>query len=805
MLSELTAALRALARARGYTVSVVLILALGLGSATGVFTMVEQAIFHPVTSLPDPEKLMRIEMRGPTGANFMNVSRLHFAAYSEAGLRSFTGLAGCIFDQANVFREGVIAPTTFLRVTINFHQVMGLRIHLGRGFSPGDEVASDPQPVIISERYWRTEFGGNPAVLGRQFRMGDKDCVVVGVLAESGPIPFFGTPPIYVPFGKSELTVNNSNAFFPTRVFARLSPDSTATTAESELRTLKPNYPVPVPKFYEGQSPAVVRFDAISTGPGTSKYHLKNWAMLGAVGLLYLISCVNAINLMLVRTLDRRSELGVRCALGGNRWQIVRPVLLEGVLLTIVSVIFGFVVGKWLFPLLLALTPAATAPWEPLAISSRGLLLLTGLATLVGLLLALVPLRQVSRLDLQVALKSGSQIGASVTGTAARNFFVVVQTCLAVALLICTGLMVRTCQKLLAVDPGFKPAGKLVVSVNSSFFAERKSPQAQREQDSRVRDAIAALPGIQDVCSLNGFVYANAGMMRRKLTAAGATPGEGELTVLISSVGNSFFSTIGVPLLLGRSFADIRPSDPPVAILSDSLAKLLFPGQNPLGKVVTLERGKPMEIIGVAGDVRRLRDPAPSLLYVPETQNQTAGSWQQLLVSIQGEPGPKFESEVRQAVLAIDPKLIVNSISKLERSVLNDSHNERSALINLQALGTLALALAAFGLFAMMNYGVAQRRTEFGVRFALGATNEDLQRLVLRQGLGLVTLGLVLGIALAWFLAHSFTVLLYETPPLDLLTNVVVAVLLLATALLACWLPVRRATRIDLARLLRAE
>jgi putative ABC transport system permease protein len=330
-------------------------------------------------------------------------------------------------------------------------------------------------------------------------------------------------------------------------------------------------------------------------------------------------------------------------------------------------------------------------------------------------------------------------------------------------------------------------------------------PVAQAVRSRLLLDAITTLPGIASVSTSLGSIY--TGGVATKYRVLGASDPTSESVVSTSYVGEHYFDTLGLPMLMGRGFAGLESGSPPAAVLSESLARQLFQDGNPIGRQLVFGSGRTsstVEIIGVAGDVRRPRQEAIPRLYRPSVQGSPFAS-NSFFVRSRGEFGPQFEAEIRRAVFAVDPKLMVWSIQKVEDMVTGYSQTERSALIHLQALGTLALSLAAFGLFAMMNYNVVQRRSEFGVRYAIGATDSDIQGLVLFRAFKLVAGGLILGGCLAWALARSFGALLYQTPALDPLTNTVVALLLLATTLLACWLPLRRAAVIDVARLLRAE
>jgi len=802
MLSELTAALRALGRAKGHAIAVVLILALGLGSTTAIYSTVEERLFPKLFRAPDPDSLVYVHMADSRFPGRYYANHQQFVAYRQAGLKSLRGVTGMMPDRANLVVGENVVVTTGAIVTADHLGVLGVRPALGRAFLPEDESATGTRPVVIGHQIWSSLFASDPQALGREVRIGDETYVVVGVLPRLSPA---GNISYFIPFRPQDYLLNQANARRMIWTIARLTPGSTRAEAEAELRALNVGSDFAVPTGDARPVPTVLPRYNDSIAQPTSPFGrrlLKDWALLGSVGLLYLIACANAAGLLLARALDRRRELAVRGALGGSRWRIVRPVLLEGLLLTLLGTLLSFTFAKWLFSFLVALAPAVTAPSEALELSPHSLRLLAGLGVLTGLLLAVVPLWQAARLDIHAFLKTGSQAGSAAAGGLMRGTFVVIQIALAVTLLVATGLMLRTCRQLLSLDLGFDPAGKVLVQI-AVPLRDTSSPQARMERMRLIIEAVSAVPGVHSVSPTTGSVFfSNVGGRFR----APSSPDPSQLHLMTTtSVGEQYFATVGLPLLLGRDFGGVRASDAPVGIVSESLARQAFGDMNPIGQMLVWDKDNQVEIIGVVGNARIPRQEPRPMLYRPLAQSPGLTGMSSLLVRPKGEPSPAFAAELRRAVFQADPKLLVTSVQRLEDTIHDFSKDERGALIHLQALGGLALVLAAFGLFAMMNYNVAQRHGEFGVRFALGATDADIQRLVLGRGLRLVLFGLAAGGLLAWYLARVFSILLYETPVFEPVTNLAVALLLVTTALFACWLPVRRATRVDLARLLRAE
>jgi len=795
---DLITAFRALGRARGHAAAVVFTLALGLGSATAIFSLVETSLF-PASSVPDPASLVRISLSDPKTQRAQTPRSAHYWSYREAAPPSFAEFSALASLDGNLVHDGQVRPVNAARVTTDYFHTLGVNAARGRLFLPEDGVAAGVQPAVLSDAFWRMEFGADPGIIGRVFTYDGQSCVVVGVLPRGFRLVGLDWPKLYLPTGPNDFAPTAPGATQGIILFARLKPGATRAAAEAELRTLRPGAGLPAAKAWENLAPVVRAHDADAATPGNNPLlRRKDWAMLGAVGFLHLIACVNAANLMLVRTMERRLELGVRLALGASRWRVLRPVLLEGALLALASVLAALAVAKWLFAVLLALSDAGPAAGDTLYLSTRALQLLAGLGFLTGLVLVLFPLWQAGRLDVHAALKIGGQSGAGFARSAVRDAFVVIQAALAIVLLISTGLMIRTCRQLLAFDGGFATQGRYLVSVYSRGSPVSRNAQALAARSRVLTESVRAVPGVRAVSLFIGTIEGGSGAIQFRVEGSDI-----KQVVRCSAASADYFTALGLPVIVGRGFDGLNPGQAPVAVLSESLARQLFGEANPLGRRLVFDKDNNWEVIGVVRDVRLPRQDGTPLFYVPLWQGPRPPS--SILIQTEGDTGPQFEGLIRRALYDADPTLQVQRVQRLEDAVNEYARNERSALAHLRILGALALALAGFGLFAMMSYNVTRRAAEFGVRYALGADDTDIRGLVLGRGLRLVALGLVAGTVLAWLLARAFSTLLYKTPAFDPLVTASVVAIMLGLALLACWLPVRRATRVDLARLLRAE
>jgi putative ABC transport system permease protein len=528
------------------------------------------------------------------------------------------------------------------------------------------------------------------------------------------------------------------------------------------------------------------------------------WVFLGAVGFLYAIAGSNAVSLMLARTVARRRELGVRLAMGGSRWQIIRLLLTESLVLTTLAGFIGIFIAQWgYWALMTRQSPQAPAPAVQVwALHLPMLATVVAVSVLTSILVVIIPALRINHTHLSEALKEGAgSLGDSRRLQRMRSGLVVAQAALAVTLLAGAGLTLQSFWRLERVNLGFDPANKLAVN---GVLPDGISQEAFLSLTTRFRDDIARLPAVVDVTYSGILPLANfAASWEVKIDGR---PELGEIQFSANRVSPEYFTTLGLPILAGRGFAGMRPSDPPVAIINETAARRYFGSINPVGQHLDLDRYGKWEIIGVVTDVRewgRRQEIKPQFYYPFWQPPVFTGSFIEL-VRLATAPPSGLEAMIRRAAYTAEPRLIVN-VQHLADNAQQDVQNERNAMLILEVLSALALVLAATGLFAVMAYAVAQRQREFGVRMALGAAPGDLQWLVLRRGLVLAAAGVVIGLSAAWGLTRFLQSVLYETSPHDPVTYASVAGVLLAVAAAACWLPARRAARVDPMIALRAE
>jgi len=801
MFSEFRVVCRSLARAPGYAVTVILTLALGIGTAAALHSTLKGSLLLRF-DYAEIDRLVRVEAVYQGSPFPIQTFLARHLAYRERA-RSLSTFAGGTTDALNLVVNGEPEGVSVARVTANYFTVLGVAPFLGRTFGPNDGQPGSEHVAILTFAYWKSRFGADPAIVGREIRLNERTYQVVGVLPEEFRSAFnMAGGRLFVPLVLPPVATPQT-AFNNLATIARLRPGATRAEAQTELRTIRPEQGQPYAEWM-GKYQAVVKpIDAPPEFDGYQRYVVMQWTGIVAVAFLYLIACVNAGSLMLVRTLDRRRDTGIRLALGAGCWAVARPLLIEALVLSALAIACGVMVAKWLLPALLAVAPgseestfkAITLSWETL-----GYLALLGLVT--GVLVASGPAWRAARLNVNEAMKdSGQGTGESRRMRLIRRVLVVVEATLAVALLAGTGLMIRTFQALQDYEPGYQAANRFIVNLRLSREENLKA-DVRLERYKQVVERLKAVPGVAGASLVaTNFTPAFFGPVKIKLAGR---PDAGEVDAAPHVLMPDALDQLGIPLRAGRSLAELRPGDPVSVVVSETFARNYFPGRSPLGERIELNAQDKWEIVGVVGDIRSARTEAKPRYYFPYWQQKWNTAFN-LLVHTTAKPGPKFNSDVRRAIYEIEPKFAVMAVTGLDQQQKSEINTERFVMAALEVLGGLALLLAMLGLFAMMSYSVAQRRAEFGIRLTFGATPASLRWLVIRSGLVLAALGVVLGLGIAWGLSRLMTAVLYGTRGADPLVFGLVGLVMFLVALPACAWPAWRAGKVDVVKLLRAE
>ena len=801
MFLDLRLALRSLARSPGYTAVVILTLALGIGTCAALHSYLEGTLLRRY-NFPDMDRLVRLESIYQ-GNNYPSQTWLpRYLAYKERA-KSFSTIAGGVNDSLNLVVNDEPEGVNLSRVTANYFTVLQVAPFMGRTFLPSDEQPGQDNVAVLTFAYWRNRFGSDPAILGKEIRLNERIYQVVGVLPET-----FLSPPntaggrLYIPYVMPTVATPQT-AYTSIATIARLKPGVTREQAQTELRTILPEQGQPYAENMGKFTAVVPAIDFQPEFNGNQRYLVMQWTGVTAVVFLYLISCVNAGSLMLVRSLARKRDVGIRLALGAGRWAVARPLFAEALILSAAAIGFGVIVAKWLMPALLAIAPgsednsfrAIVLSWQTL-----GLLALLGLLT--GVLVASGPAWSAARMNVNDAMKDSTQGGGeSRRMRRLRSALVVIEATLAVTLLTGTGLMVRTFQQLQDYDPGFQTVNRFVINLRISREENIKT-EVRLERFKQVVEHLKAMPGITGA-SLAGFGFNPTYYGSQKIKLSGR-PDAGEVEAAGAHMTPDFLDLVSIPLRAGRPLTELRQGDPVSVVVSETFARTYFPGRSPLGERIELSPRDKWEIIGVVGDIRSARTEAKPRYYFPYWQ-QKGNTGFNIMVRTAAKPGAKFNADIRRAIYEVEPKFAVMSVASFEQQLKWEIGLERFIMTILEVLGTLALLLAVLGLFAMMAYTVVQRRTEFGIRLTFGATPESIRWLVVSGGLMLAALGVVIGLSLAWGLSRFIRSLLYGTGLVDPLVFGIVGVLMLLVALPACWWPARRAGQVDVVKLLRSE
>ena len=818
---DLVYAARMLRKHPGFAAAAIVTLALGIGANTAIFSLVNATLLQrlPVQHRDRIDYIFN-------GANWNVLSYPAYAALRD-GARQFDGIAawGGITASLNADDETDLVGGAI--VTGNLFDLLGVAAQHGRLLAPSDDVVPGGHPVaVISHRLWQNRFGGRTTIVGTQVRLNGGIFTIVGVTRPDFPGPQLGTPrDVYVPMMMQALmrppragysgeqnpdllkNPNNSWLF----QLARRKPGVTREQAQAELvavaltymRTRNPNADARPPRL------ALVPIDA---GDMNQRQQMRSVAtLLGfVVGAVLLIACANVANLLLSKAAARRREVAIRLALGASRWRIVRQLLTESVLLSTLGGAAGVFLAWTVVRGFQATPPPPGA--LPIAldfsVDRRVLLFSLGLSLLTGILFGLAPALQASRPGLVPALKDDSFAPDGRTRWFnLKKTLVVAEVALSLLLLIAAGLFVRSLQSVQTIDPGYPVTQLVSAPMNVNLL--RYTRAQGRDFYQRAVERMEALPGVQAasvarVALLTGSNRVTSILVEGRADSGNRSQSEGggfraaADESLANVIGPGFFETVGVPLLRGRDFDDQdREGRPLVAIVNETMARVFFPGDDPIGKRFrTATAGEWIEIVGVVKDAKytSLSEGATSMVYVPLAQQHETGMT--LYVRAAGSPGT-LVSLVRREIRALEPNLPLPNIQTMTETIGTSLYAPRMGAMLMTVFSGLALLLASLGVYGVLAFSISRRTREIGIRMALGADRRKVFGLVIREGMWLVGIGLAIGLLGGFYASESIKRFLFEVSARDLTTFVTVPWVLAAVALLACYLPARRAMRVD--------
>jgi putative ABC transport system permease protein len=799
--------LRVLWKAPGYTALAAAALALGIGVNTAIFSVADAFLFQAV-SFPHLDRLALLFQTLPQqGIDRNAVAPGDFEDWKNQN-RSFSQLAAYQWDFVNLSGNSALPEqASGYRVTPNFFDVLGVKPAMGRAFTAGEAVPGHDQEVVLSNRMWRERYAADPAILGKTIRIDSKSTVVVGVMPANFvyPIP----SDLWMPLAMTgkEKENRSDHSLHPVGL---LRPGVTIAQANAELATIQQRLARQYPESDKGWGARVVDMGTHVSSDLTRQYTLL---LLVAVGFVLLIACANVANLQFARATRRQREIALRTALGASRWRLVRQLLTESVLVSLVGAAVGLELAWWSIRLILAYMPPTVARyvagWDKIGLDSRAFLFALAIAVAAGLLAGLLPAVESSHPDLNETLKEGGRSGtAGRARRRLRSVFVVAEIALSLTLLIGAGLLVKGFRAMLGLDRDFAPKSLLTMRIDLPDSRYGDASQRADFYDQALRQ-LAAIPGARLAALGTNLPDGNSSWTAAFTIQDRPTPPGEHPLAYWQVVSPNFFRALRVPLLKGRLFTDADgPRSARVAIVSRSLAERYFPGQDPIGRQIKFGEqsyAAPWAtIIGIVADVRYNafeRQVVPAL-YEPYSQAALSGT--HLLIRTSGDP-KSLIATARARIAAIDPDLPVYGAETLERAISEATIGLGYVAVMMAVLGAIALVLACIGIYGVMSYSVSERIHEIGIRLALGARHGEVMWLILRHGLVLAGIALAIGLPLSLGLSRLLTGLVFGVSASDPATFAGISALLLLVALAACYFPARRAMSVDPVVALRYE
>ncbi|HEV8366329.1 MAG TPA: ABC transporter permease [Pyrinomonadaceae bacterium] len=798
LLNDLRYGVRMLVKKPLFTVVAIITLALGIGANTAIFSVVNAVLLR---SLPyhKADQLVLLSGVTPSGDND-GMSQLESEDF-RAGLHSLEDLVA--FQSQSVNVTGTDRPDRIRGafVSANFFQFFNLTPIVGRTFAPGEDRQGAPKFTVVNEKMWRERLNGDANLEGKKLILNGEVYSVIGVVTSTFKEPLDPDVEAWMPLAYYPSNNGQRDARFALGM-GRLRQGTNLRQAQAEASTIASQFAQAYPKESTGRGAKVESFRELMV----SGVRPMLWLLFAAVAVILLIACANLANLLLARGLSRQREVAVRAALGASRWRLIRQLLTETTVISIIGGLGGVLLAYWGLRALLRL-PQNFVSADDATLDTRVLLFAIGISVVTGWLFGLAPALQLARPKLQSFLKEGGRgSGEAARWNRVRGGFVVFQVALSLLLLVSAGLLIRSFDRLLRVNVGFKPEQLLSLEYRLPRNKYGKA-DVQWNFHRQVTEQIKEIPGVQSVSLVRGLPFSGNGGTTAIILPDREIPEKGkEPEVMFNTVTPNYFETIGIPVLRGRTFAnEDQANTPGVLMINQTMADRFWPQQDPIGKQIKFAQdGSQGTVVGVVGDAKhyRIEEEQRPQLYVPYSQNP--GIFATLVIRTTVEP-LSLSEQVRQAVWKVDPDQPMWKIRTVEFLVTRSIADRKFLLALMGIFAALALILTVIGLYGVISYLVNQRTQEIGIRMALGAQMKDILRMVLKQGMTLVLIGVGLGLGASWMLTRLITKLLYETSATDMVTFSTIAVLLIVVALFACYVPARRATKVDPLDALRYE
>jgi putative ABC transport system permease protein len=800
-MNDLRYAFRMLLKNPGFTFAALITLALGIASSTAIFSVIDGVLLHPLP-YPESDKIITLSQTrrsaGMASGASAPANYIDWAAQNDV-FAFMSASRGEQFSLSDGDRPERVRGTM---TTSNMFPLFGVSPLLGRVLQPTDERPGHNRVVVLSSELWVRRYGADRNIIGREISLNDEPHTVVGVM-----------PPNYQPDGYGEFWVPSAfgvptNSIRPNvdprpirdsdylDIYARLKPGVTLEKARSEMDAIS--------RRLENQYPTDNRDAGIRVTPlheelvgGIRPVLLLLFA---AVGFLLFINCANVASLLLARAAARGREISIRAAMGASRSRLIRQLLTESVLLAVIGGALGALLAAWAIPLLMSMAPPPLRSFKEIGLNSEVLGFSLGISVVTGILFGLAPAITSSSANPAESLKQGER-GSTTGGSRRRAFLITTEVALSLILLIGAGLLIKSFANLAKVDPGFNPDRLLIFNIGASATADE---ERQIKFYHPVVERVAAVPGVQQAAAVSRLPF-SGGNSSRTFNRPGSKK-EDRADIRIATPG--YFQTMGIPLLRGRNFNEHDTKGSAlVAIINEETAKEVFPGEDPIGQFIENygPKNEKLQVAGVVGNIRHLAlETAPrSEIYQPLGQ----GIWPSVFVAVRTAPENSLTllPAVQEAVWSVNKSVPLGNPRTMNDIIARTLLQKKFTMLLLSIFAGAALLLAAVGLYGVISYSVAQRTRELGIRIALGAQRSDVLRLILRQGMALVTVGVIFGIAASLGLTRLIASLLYGISASDPLTFFLLSTAVVLVAFVACWLPARRATLVDPIQALRTE
>ncbi|MEK6281435.1 MAG: ABC transporter permease [Acidobacteriota bacterium] len=808
LLKDLRYGIRSLLKQPGFTLVAVITLALGIGANTTIFSIINALVLRP-PQISDSEQLVAI------WTTPKDKRREGFVSYPDlqdwrTSSQTFEAIGGYKPNGFNVVDGDEVERIQGMRITASLFPILKTNLFRGRNFQV-DEEKSGSQPVaIISYEFWHNRFGGNEAALNQQIVLNGKPHTIIGILPSNFKFPLYAKDAFVWTTTAGEQGNLAERGAHVLLGMGRLKTGVTIEQAQAEMATIASRLEQEYPRTNRNTTAYLVGAHEQIVGKDVRK---ALWLLLGAVVVILLITCTNTANLLLVRASARHKEIAIRAALGARRWRIARQLVTESILLSLLAGSAGLLIAVWGLGAIRYFGAEQLPRLDEVQIDSKVLVFTCAVSVLTGFLFSLVPILKASRADVNEVLKSGTKSATSGRSLRLwRESLVVSEVALSLILLVGAGLMIKSFAQLVNVPPGFNPRNVLTGRISMTRAAYEK-PEEQILYVSQTLERLKAIPGVESAAFVAPMPFSggNVGSDFRIEGRPEPEPGS-EPMASNRSVTHEYFQSIKIPLIKGRYFSQQdKRGTVGAAIINQALAQRYFPGEDPMGKRIfqigaNQNEGDPeqWEIVGVVGDVHHssLTKPASPEIYLPFQQN--SWSWGNFFVRTTVDPATLAQS-FREQIRVGDKSIPLTDVKPLTEAIAETVAQPRFYTFLFAIFGAVGLVLTVTGVYGLISYTVAQRTQEIGIRLALGATRQNVVRMVLKRGIALALTGVVIGIIVSLAMARVIVTLLFEVEPTDLVTFWAASLVLLGAAILASYLPARRATRVDPLVALRYE